>query len=288
MSSDARRITFFLVLAALAGTALIAVGLPKLRLSPGMPLPAVEQGTIALDAPGLPPGRGPPLRRLALTILATGFGLLLVHAVWRALRGMRLRSVLAALLRGLLAVGGLCLAVLAIVTIWPSRPAAPAPAPAAVEAPEPPRTPLGEPPSPVLWLTAAGLLAGAVSLSAWLLRRRTSQPDALGLVGTEAERARAALLAGDDPRSVILACYARMSAALAEEQGIERPGPMTAREFGQLLASLGVPLAPVQELTSLFEEARYGAWLPGAAEQARALDCLPPIVKYCRTARREG
>jgi hypothetical protein len=106
-------------------------------------------------------------------------------------------------------------------------------------------------------------------------------------VGLEAERARAALLAGDDARSVILACYARMSEALAEEQGIERPGSMTAREFGDLLGSLGVPRPPVRELTELFEAVRYGRRRPSAAEEARALACLEPIVEHCRTARRE-
>lgn len=287
MSSRARRTTLLLVLATLAATALLALGLPQLRLSPGLPLPAVEQGRVLLDAPGAPSAGQVPVSKALLIILTGGVALLVLHALWRALRGLRLASLVPGFLRGLLVLGALCVAVQVVLLF--ARPGSPAPPEPPVPLPVPAaRTPLGDPPPLVLWFTAGGLLLASAALAAWALRPKPPQRGVLDLVRLEAERARSALLAGDDPRGVILACYARMSAALAEDEGIERPGSMTAREFGDLLGSLGVPPSPVQELTRLFEAVRYGRWRASPADQERALECLGPIVDHCRAARREA
>lgn len=285
MSPRARRSTSLLLAAALAATALIAVGLPRLRLSPGLPLPSVEGGGIVVEAPGQPSPAPVPVSKAALLALAVGTGLLLLYALWCALRGVRLWSVVATVLRGLLAVGALSLVVVVLFLFTPPGPVVPSP-PALPPAPPAPRAPLGQPPPLLLWFTAAGVLLASVLAAAWLLRPRPPPRDPLFLVGLEVERAREALLAGGDARSVILSCYARMSALLAEEQGIERPGSMTAREFGDLLGALGIPRAPVQELTRLFEAVRYGAEEVSAAGGDRALSCLEPIAQHCRTARR--
>ena len=285
MSPRARRSSLFLLAAALAATALVAVGLPRLRLSPGFPLPSLQEGGIVLDGAGLPSPPQVPLHEAVLLILAVGTGLLLLYALWRALRGIRPWSVVATLLRGLLVVAALSLAVVALVLFTPPGFVAPS-SPAIPPPPPPPRAPLGEPPPLLFWIAAGAVLLASAGVAAWLLRPRPPPRDPLFLVGLEAERARSALLAGGDARSAILACYARMSALLAEEQGIERPGAMTAREFGDVLGSLGIPRTPVQELTRLFEAVRYGAQPAGAAEEGRALACLEPIAEHCRTARR--
>jgi hypothetical protein len=288
MPPRAHRSTILLLAAALAATSLLGVGLPRLRLSPGLPLPIVNgTGGPAVSAPGLPAPALLPVSTAVLLVLAVGASVLVLHALGRALRGVRLRSVAAALLRGLAVLGAVSLAVMGIVMLAPSGTVAPAPLP--LPSPPPaPRAPLGDPPPLLLWLTAGGLLLASALVARWLLRPRPPPRDPLGQVGDLAERARAALLAGDDARGVILACYARMSAVLAEEHGIERPGPMTAREFGDLLGSLGVPRPPVLELTQLFEAVRYGAHGASAAEEERALACLAPIVEHCQTARRRA
>jgi hypothetical protein len=282
MPPRASRSTLVLLTTALAATALLGLGLARLRFSPGLPLPAVDGDGVLVGAPeaaGLgqvAAGKG------LLWILVLGLVLLFLHALWRALRGVRLRALVHVALRGILAVVGVCLAVGALTLVRPSgfvaeAPPLPPPAPA-------PRAPLGEPPSLLLWLTAAAVALASLAIAAWLLRPRPPVRDPLFLVGLEAERARTELLSGADARSVILACYARMSAILAEERSIERPRDMTAREFGDVFGSLGVPSGPVLELTRTFEAARYGATLPGPDDGARALACLGPIVEHCHAA----
>ncbi len=287
MSPRARRSTLLLLAAALAATALVAVGLPRLRLSPGLPLPGIEAGGIVLEGSGQSSAARVPVHEAVLLILAVGAGLLLLHAAWRALRGIRAWTVVVTVVRGLVVVVMVSLGVALLVLFAPPGFVAPS-APALPPPPPPPRAPLGEPPPLLLWVIAGAVLLASALLAAWLLRPRPRPRDPLFLVGLEAERARAALLRGGDARSVILACYARMSALVAEEQGIERPGSMTAREFGDMLGSLGLPSAPVQELTRLFEAVRYGARRAGAADEGRALACLEPIAEHCRTARREA
>jgi hypothetical protein len=146
------------------------------------------------------------------------------------------------------------------------------------------RTPLGHPPALVVWLTVAGLTLCLGLAAAWLFRPAPPRRGALDLLGLEAERARRDLLSGLDARGVILACYARMSTVLAEERGVLRPGSMTAREFEALLEELGLPGAPVRELTGLFELARYGGRGAAFDQQERAIECLGPILEACRDA----
>ncbi len=284
MSPRSQRTVLLFLLAALSATALLAAALPGLHLGPGLPLPAVEGGVVQLDARTLPSAGALPARTAVLWVLAAGGAVVLLDALRRGLRGVRLASALSLALRGLLLVAVVAAVAAALLFLGaPGGPILPEPAPPpAVPAP---RSPLGAPPPLLLWLTAAGLLLLTALVAGRLLRKPAQARRALDLVGLEAERARAALLAGEDPRGVIVACYARMSAALAEERGIERPGSMTAREFGELLGSLGVPGPPVQELTRLFEAVRYGDARPGPGEEAAAVACLGPIVEHCERCR---
>lgn len=283
-----RRATLLLLLATLAAAVVLAMGLPALRLSPGLPLPEVTQGRIFVEAHGQAGPALVPVRWAVLAILGAGAGAVVLWASWRALRGARLLSLVPAALRAVLLVSAACAAVVAVLLLVPGErarlPEVPLPPPVAA-----PRSPLGAPPALVLWLTAAGLLAAAALAAAWILRSAPpASRRALDLVAREAESARDALLAGDDARGVILACYARMSAALAEHLGIERARSTTAREFEELLGGLGVPRGPVHELTRLFEAVRYGGSGPTEVEGARALACLGPIVDHCRGAAREA
>jgi len=225
-----------------------------------------------------------PARPAALWVLGTGGACALLYALWRGRRGLRLSDILPAALRGLLVLALVAGGAAVLLFLGPraGQPVAELPLPPAAPAQ---RSPLGAPPPALLWITAALVLLASTLAAAWLLRSRSRGRRALDLLGREAEQARSALLGGQDPRSVIVACYARMSAVLAEDRGIERPGSMTAREFGELLGELGLPGPPVRELTRLFEAVRYGPGQPGPAEEARALGCLGPIVDHCRAAR---
>ncbi len=282
------RWTLLLLLSlAAAAAALLAMGLSRLRLEAGLPLPTLGEDGVALAGPGLEVLGPLTVRRLVLWILAAGGALLLAWALWRAVRGADLGAILLAVLRGLLVVGALAGGAVALLLLAPRSQGEPLAVPVPIPAPSI-RTPLGHPPALVVWLTVAGLALVLLLALAWLLRPAPPRRGALDLVGLEAERARSALLLGDDARGVILACYARMSAALAEGRGVERPGSMTAREFEALLAGLGLPQAPVHELTGLFERVRYGGRQPAAEDEARALACLDPIVDACRCAAGEA
>ena len=284
MTRSARRRTVAWLGLSLAATGLFATGLARLRLGPGMPLPRInEGGEVWVDLPDRSEVVGLGLRRGVLLVLAAAAALLLVGAAWRMFRGLRWRKVAAGFVRGLMGAGALAGFLLLFALLGQRGQAEMI---ESIPPPPPPsrRTPLGEPPSLLRWLVAAGVATAAgAALAGIVLRPRTGR-ERLELVGLAAERARAVLLAGGDAGDAIVACYARMSAALAEEQGNERPSSTTASEFVEMLASLGLPRPPVEELTRLFELVRYGGRRPSPAEEVRALACLTPIVEHCRSA----
>jgi hypothetical protein len=97
----------------------------------------------------------------------------------------------------------------------------------------------------------------------------------------QAKAAVQALQAGQSFHEVVLRCYADMERVLATTQDIRRKQAMTPREFEGQLIQLGLPAAPVQELTRLFETVRYGRYTPQEAERKRAMDSLLVIVNAC-------
>jgi hypothetical protein len=148
--------------------------------------------------------------------------------------------------------------------------------------------PLGPLPPMLNWLVWLGLAVVVASLGAWIISGRSRQNQASSLVTLEAEQALRELRAGQDFKNVIVRCYHQMSLALQKEQGIELQESMTAREFERLLEARGVPHGPVQELTRLFEAARYGYQDPTPGDEQKALACLESIVRFARAGRRTG
>ncbi|MEN8241767.1 MAG: DUF4129 domain-containing protein [Chloroflexota bacterium] len=85
-----------------------------------------------------------------------------------------------------------------------------------------------------------------------------------------------------DFEDVIIRCYAEMSQTVQDEQGIERTQAMTTSEFEQELVDWGFPARPVQQLTQLFEQVRYGRQQPLEKDRLVAAACLVEIIDYCR------
>lgn len=85
-----------------------------------------------------------------------------------------------------------------------------------------------------------------------------------------------------DFNDVIIRCYAEMSQTLKAENGIQRAQTMTTHEFEQELLLRGFPARPVQQLTRLFEQVRYGRLQPGDDEKKVATECLSEIIAFCR------
>jgi len=135
-------------------------------------------------------------------------------------------------------------------------------------------------------LTTALSLGIAVVLTVIILgalyllwrRRRLMQDDTLVDLAREAQDALDDIQAGGNLRNAVIRCYAEMSRVISEKRNIERGVTMTSHEFEERLVGAGLPKAPIQQLTRLFEDARYGDRDPGPAEEQRAVACLSAIV----------
>ena len=101
-------------------------------------------------------------------------------------------------------------------------------------------------------------------------------PSPLHDLSTEAEKAVGRLQAGEDPGTVILECYKRMIDIVARRSGIESRLSLTPREFAHLLSQQQMETGHVARLTSIFEQARYGARRP-APYVEEALACLVAV-----------
>jgi len=148
-----------------------------------------------------------------------------------------------------------------------------------------PVTPLGRPPQLLVWLVIIGILLGFGLLAIRVLKRWFSPSRIEDQLLLEAEEAVNALQAGIDLRNVIIRCYLKMSRLLQEEQGIERSYNMTVREFEEWLESKGLPAVPVHQLTSLFEEVRYGKEQMSYQDEKNAVESLNEIIQFCRSER---
>lgn len=85
------------------------------------------------------------------------------------------------------------------------------------------------------------------------------------------------LEAGGEFRAIVLRCYKSM-VLLFEAHGLRSDPSQTAREFeADALRAIGVSREGIDDLTSLFEEARYSAHPIRADQRDTALECLRAI-----------
>ena len=285
MAEEVKRKALIFLFLALVVTVLIGAGLPRLKFQPGMPLPSLENGQMVV----LPSESAPPVGvsvnsffvSLILILLA---GYLLMQ-IYRLIKGVNWKKLLAEsfpyLFKLLVLLGIIYLVVSRLPKSEALIYAAPVPVPIPTTT-----APLGAVPALLIWLVAVGLIGSAAILGIWMINSK--RRSALNLWELEAEKARQALLAGQDLKNVILGCYRRMSLALQEEQRIEREDFMTTGEFERLLAGKGVPYEPVHQLTQLFEAVRYGHWQPDPSDERRALHCLDAILAYSHEVKGEG
>jgi len=82
------------------------------------------------------------------------------------------------------------------------------------------------------------------------------------------------IVRGDDPRSVVIRCYNDMC-RIVLGKGVKGFRPLTPSEFKvKIKEELGVIGSSVDQLTSLFEEARYSHHQIGEGHRERALEAL--------------
>ncbi|MCP4419192.1 MAG: DUF4129 domain-containing protein [Chloroflexi bacterium] len=80
---------------------------------------------------------------------------------------------------------------------------------------------------------------------------------------------------------VIRRCYREMMQTVREQRGVYRERNVTPREFEKRLQQIGLPQPPVQRLTRLFEQVRYGNAPTSEREKREAIDSLKRIVDAC-------
>lgn len=146
-------------------------------------------------------------------------------------------------------------------------------------------------PNPPSWLIIAGsimiaaLILGllvTIGLAVW--RRRTQSRLKVRLLAEEAQTALESIQAGADLKNTIIKCYVEMSRVVKEKRGVQRAADMTPVEFETKLVGLGLPSIPVHDLTSVFQDVRYGDHVPGEREERQAILSLSAIVDSCRGA----
>ncbi len=76
-----------------------------------------------------------------------------------------------------------------------------------------------------------------------------------------------------------------MSQIIYSERGIQRELAMTASEFEQALEEKGFPREPIQYLTRIFEEVRYGTKQPAKQEEDKAIWYLSVIADASKDSR---
>jgi hypothetical protein len=136
-----------------------------------------------------------------------------------------------------------------------------------------------------VWAASLGLallIVGIIALVTWLVIRRRKKQEPVLHIAQEAQNALDEIQTGHDLRNVIIRCYFEMSDILNQTRGIQRGVDMTPHEFQKRLEENGLPREPVHQLTSLFEEVRYGQKPLGPPEEQRAITSLSAIASYCR------
>ena len=134
------------------------------------------------------------------------------------------------------------------------------------------------------------LAAAGVVVSFWLVWRavRRPKPQAEEQVARQAAQAARTALAdwqsGSPLASVIVRCYREMSELVAEKRALQRTSDMTPREFVQRMEKAGVPAMPAEQLTALFELARYSVQPLGPSEEAAARACLNSLAQALEKA----
>ena len=284
MTGRIKRQILIMITAAALFILILDAALPHLDLQPGMPLPSLNNGEIYTAPSGNEPISASVSVNLFFQVL---FGLLLTaslfYLVYKLIIGVPWRDYWRLILKTLGYTAGVFFLLFLIFFILTSKAAPSTLMEPPLPTPEPEvRTPLGPVPPILMWIVGIILIGGVTLLGVWIYETFSKKPDSINLLGLEAERARQALLTGENVKDVILRCYQQMGLALKAEQGIERMEYMTPREFERQLDALGMPVEPIHHLTQLFEVVRYGHWSPNPVDEQKALACLDAIVQYSR------
>ena len=126
------------------------------------------------------------------------------------------------------------------------------------------------------------IFLGIAALVIALIKKRPVPTSVEDQLLQEAEDAFNAIQANGNLRSVVLRCYFQMTQVLQAEQDVTRDASMTVQEFERLLIAKGFPATAVEQLTVLFEKARYGGQSMDSTDEDAARASLDAIIRFCR------
>jgi hypothetical protein len=284
MTGSAKQKTLLMLGLVMIITMMIAASLPQLELQPGMPLPRLEDNQVVAVPVEEQPFVSVSVNKFIEVIFVLIVAGSVVYVTYKLLKGADWKM-LTSFIPSMLGISLLAIGLIFLILLLPkSSSAVPVELPIPTATP-PVRSSLGSVPPFLIWLVGISLLVLTILIAAWVFHASPRQPSTLDTVGLEAEKAWQSLKTGLDLKDVIIKCYRQMSLALEREQGIERENFMTTREFESLLETVGVPHAPIHQLTQLFEAVRYGNWQPNPVDEQKAIRCLDAIVSYSREAK---
>jgi hypothetical protein len=131
----------------------------------------------------------------------------------------------------------------------------------------------------VLWLALLGVF---LVYQAWQ-RHRSRRLTTIDDIANITKASLADLADGRHWNDVVIELYARMNEAVWRDRGLHRELSATPREFATRLSRTGLPASSVEELTRLFETARYSGNVSDAGAGERAAACLESILTACQT-----
>lgn len=150
------------------------------------------------------------------------------------------------------------------------------------------RSPLGKIPILFFWFLSILFTGLLVFLGIRIFRDKFQDNNGYCEIKLEAQKAKGALLNGEDFKNVIIRCYKQMCISLENEHDIQREKDMTTGEFERLLDITGAPIESVRVLTCYFEAVRYGKWEPQSLDEQNAIQCFEAIIEHFRNEKRRN
>jgi hypothetical protein len=130
----------------------------------------------------------------------------------------------------------------------------------------------------LLYVLSATLTFGMVIVIWYFYLKYKQSISARKGVEAEATAALEKIRSGVELTNIIIKCYSNMCRHLEQEKGIRRHDAMTSREFERRLIKLGFPEMPINQLTQLFENVRYGNLSDTQSDKNIAISCMQAII----------
>ncbi len=281
MKNDTRRQALFIILISIVFIMVLGISLPELTFQPALPFPGASPDSGEMESPQSAKDSSINSSPWVLQIgLAVGIVLIVLALLIALYKKVKTKHIL--ILAGSLVV------LFVFFSILPNLPGTPSSTvQSQTDSPEPAQfdyltAPIGEPPEDMLFWVKIIVLLTSIFLVGWLVMSLFKRSPKENPLAVEAESAIQALSGGEDLGKVIIKCYLNMERIISQERGIDRDYSMTPREFEINLISKGIPREPIQQLTSLFEKARYGIQILTEQDELDALNCLSAIQKACQ------